>query len=83
MALSDRENNRMTEEEFEEYQEEYSESDGMKSESEYNEGIHMDADKGCKSHDDYGGRRNGGGSRGDYNDASWRGWTNENDEDTF
>ena len=69
--------------EGDDYAENYSESDDMKSESEFNKGIHMEADSGCKPADDYGGRKQGGAGRGDYNEYGWRGWDNEDDEDTF
>ena len=71
------------EEEYDDYGSSYSESEAMKSRSEFNKGIHMEADKGCRPTDDYGGRKQGGGSRSDYNEYGWRGWDNEDDEDTF
>ena len=73
----------MADEDEDDYWSSYSESDAMKSESEFNKGIHMDADSGCKSSDDYGGRKHGGAGRGDYNEYGWRGWDNEDDENTY
>jgi hypothetical protein len=75
----------MTEED--DYAEEYSESDGMKSESEKMAGGHMRADHGCKDYDDYGGKHQGGSSRSEYNKGNWHRWdgseANADDEDDY
>jgi hypothetical protein len=65
----------------------YDESDGMKSDGEKMAGNHDPADDGCRDYDDYGGKYAGWEGEGHYSPGNWGHWEGKEatgeDEDEY